>query len=209
MSIRNSEKIPKKPKIHSVTWFVCRLLLFVWGTVLFLFGYTTQFLQALFAIAFTHLWDMFQMWGGKTFIKRVPYYCQTQLNLFICIGCVVGTTMNMFTDFEYSDIILHTFAGYISATFMFEFAPIINGKNRETGPAMQAMFALLGAMTLLIGWEFYEFSMDRIYGMTLQCSSPFGESGLVDTMWDLIDGAIGALASMFINAFRKNKKINN
>lgn len=204
MSIRNSNSIPQKPKAHTYIWFFCRFALLVWGIIEFLLGNTTQFLQSLFAIAFTHLWDMFQMWGGKSFITKVPYYLQTELNIFICVGCVIGTSLNLHTDFESMDIFLHLFAGVLSQSFMFELIPLVNGKNRETGPAMQAMFSFTGAIAILVGWEIYEFTMDRLYGMVMQRSDIFTEVGVVDTMWDLINGTAGALASMFILAFARN-----
>ena len=207
MSIRNSNSIPKKPKAHTYIWIFCRVALLVWGIIEFLLGNTTQFLQSLFAIAFTHLWDMFQMWGGKSFITKVPYYLQTELNVFICVGCVVGTSLNLHTDFESMDIVLHTFAGVLSQSFMFELIPLVNGKNRQTGPAMQAMFSLMGAIGIIVAWEFYEFTMDRVYGMAMQKSPVFSEVGLTDTMWDLINGTIGALVSMFVLAFSRNRKI--
>lgn len=212
MSLKHPNKIPKKPISHSVTWLVCRLLLLVWGIIYLFRGSTVQFLQSVFAIAFTHLWDFFQLWGGKTFITKVSYRFQTQLNIFICIGCVIGTTLNKETDFELTDVILHFFAGIIASSSMYEFSELVNGQKRETGPAMKAMFSLLGAVTLLVGWEFYEFSMDRIYGMHLQCSYPDTEAGLIDTMWDLIVGTCGALIAMFINIRRsivKKRKEQN
>ena len=211
MSIRNCNDIPKKPLLHDIIWMVCRVSLLLWGTVHFFFGYTTEFLQGIFATIFTYLWDMFQLWGGKSFITKLSYRCQTQLNIFICVGCVIGTTLNKHTEFTYSDIFLHFMAGYISATGMYELSKIMQGKGKETGPAMKIMFMLTGAVAILVGWEFYEFSMDRIYGMRLQCTSLFSEYGLVDTMWDLIIGSIGALCSMFvqiISLVRKNRKIS-
>lgn len=205
MSLKNPNKIPKKKLSHSVIWLVCRILLLAWGIAYLFYGSVTQFLQAIFAIAFTHLWDMFQLWGGKSFITKVSYQFQTQLNIFICLGCVVGTTLNKQTNFEFTDVILHFFSGFIASSSMYEFCSLINGEKRETGPAMRAMFSFCGAITLLVGWEIYEFSMDRIYGMNLQCSSPFSEAGLIDTMWDLIIGAIGALIAMFKNIYKHKK----
>lgn len=207
MSIRNSNSIPKKPKIHTAIWIFCRVALLVWGIIEFMLGNTVQFLQALFAIAFTHLWDMFQMWGGKSFITKVPFYLQTELNVFICVGCVIGTSLNLHTDLEFMDIILHTFAGVLSQSFMFELIPLVNGKKRETGPAARALFSFTSALSILVAWEIYEFTMDRLYGMVMQRSFYFTEAGLTDTMWDLINGTIGAIVSMFILAFTKNGKI--
>lgn len=55
-----------------------------------------------------------------------------------------------------------------------------------------------------VAWEFYEFTMDRLYGCTLQRSFIPDEGGLVDTMPDLILSGAGALIGMFFVAFTKN-----
>ncbi|MEG2080721.1 MAG: hypothetical protein RRZ68_04050, partial [Oscillospiraceae bacterium] len=60
------------------------------------------------------------------------------------------------------------------------------------------------ALSISVGWEIYEFSMDRIYGMQLQRSIPTSEIGLLDTMFDFICDAIGAIIGMFLVAFYKN-----
>ena len=65
------------------------------------------------------------------------------------------------------------------------------------------MFCLAFSVMLLTGWEFYEFTMDRLYGLNLQRSGFNTEAGLIDTMIDLIIGAAGSLTGMFITAFSK------
>ena len=66
------------------------------------------------------------------------------------------------------------------------------------------MFALTFAVFISVAWEFYEFTMDRLYGYTLQRSFILAEGGLVDTMLDLILSGAGALIGMFFVAFSKN-----
>ena len=90
MKKKTLNSIPKLPTAVQVTWYVCRGLLFIWGAVMLLTGYTTEFLEAVFAIIFTFLWDLFQLLGGKTFITLFPHRVQTMLNLLICFGVVVG-----------------------------------------------------------------------------------------------------------------------
>jgi len=195
------------PKKDMVIWWICRGALLIWGVQSLFFGYTTQFLQALFAIAFTHLWDMWQLFGGRSFITKVPYYFQTQLNIFICLGCVVGTSLNLYTSFTHSDVPFHFFAGYIGACFGYDFAVIIQGNKGRLSPAVASLFALSISIAILVGWEFYEFTMDRLYGLNLQRSTPTSEIGLIDTITDLIIGSVGALAGMFITAFKRNGKL--
>lgn len=195
--------IPVLPKGTQITWWICRILLFIWGTWGMLHGYNSEFVQACFAIIFTHLWDMFQLFGGKSFITRYPYRFQTQLNVFICLACVIGTTINSRTDFTGIDIPEHIFAGYLASTGAFFLAEIMHGKKTPIKISVQALFSLSFAVTLLVGWEYYEFTMDRLYGFVMQHGQkPFSE-GLTDTMIDLMLGSGGALAAMFIESFRK------
>ena len=203
-------KIPPMPTKTIVLWWVCRGALLVWGLLGLFRGYTSEYLEALFAIAFTHLWDLFQIWGGKSFIVQMPYQFQTHLNLFIVLGICIGSTLNNRTDFTGSDIVTHFFAGVISARWCAELLVIMqNKKQTKIAPAIAAMGGLGLALGILIGWEIYEFTMDRLYGFTLQQSSPFNEHGLIDTMTDFIIGAAGSLAGMFLfigHVIREHKK---
>lgn len=210
--MKQLNRIPSLLKSHQITWWVCRILLFVWGVWGMMHGYTSEFVQACFAIIFTHLWDMFQLFGGKSFITRYPYTLQTMLNVFICFACVVGTTVNSRTNFTGIDIPEHIFGGYLACTGSFFLSEIMQGKKNPIKISVQAMFSLSFAVTLLVGWEFYEFTMDRLYGFVMQHGQEPYSEGLTDTMIDLILGSAGALAAMFIEAFKrsgligKNKK---
>ena len=197
----------KVPKSQYILWLVCRSLLLIWGTVALFQGATVQFLQAVFGIAFTHLWDMFQLWGGNTFIKKVPCSFQSLITVFICFGCLVGTTVNVFTDFQHIDLLTHLISGIVASAIGFKFTFITQGENRKTGVALASMFSLCAAVTVAVGWEFYEFSMDRLYGLTLQMSSPLSESGLIDTMVDFIMCAAGAIIGMIYCALYHTGKI--
>lgn len=201
-------ELPRLPKKTRYTWLAIRASLLIWGIVMLFLGYTTQFLQAVFAILFTHLWDFFQLFGKRTFIANVPAGAQTGLNWFLCLGCLVGTTVNIFTSFAHIDIPSHMFAGFFPAVFGFEFAYILQKDKGRLSPALACMFGFCLAVTILVGWEFYEFTMDRVYGLDLQRSSPVSDVGLIDTMLDLIYGVVGALIGMFsvIIRLRRQKK---
>lgn len=74
----------------------------------------------------------------------------------------------------------------------------------KLSPALAAMFGLCFSLGIDVGWEIYEFTMDRLYGLSLQCSSPTTDYGLIDTMGDFICAASGALVGMFAVAFYRN-----
>ena len=204
MSIRNPNKIGYLPKSVRIAWLVMRTGLLIWGIYGLFHGSVVEFLQAIFAIAFTHLWDMFQLWGGRSFITKVHYKYQTLLNAFIFFGTVIGSTINNRTSFEHCDLISHFLAGALTAYFAYDFAFLIQGKKGRLSPALAAMFSLGFSCAVSVGWEFYEFTMDRLYGLHLQRSLPTSDSGLVDTMVDLILGVAGALVAMLLIAFIRN-----
>ena len=120
---------------------------------------------------------------------------------------VVGTTLNNRTDFHSFDIVTHFCAGFIAAWFAYDFAVLIQGRRGALSPALASLFALCFSLGISVGWEIYEFTMDRLYGLHLQCSEPTSEAGLLDTMGDFIVAAAGAIAGMFLVAFYRNGKI--
>lgn len=187
-----------------ILWWAIRASLLIFSIYGILHNSTTQFLMGLFAIAFTHLWDMWQLFGGKSFITRISYFSQTLLNIFICFGVVVGYVLNTKTNFQYVDILEHFVSGIVASYFAYEFAVVFQGRSRHLSPALAAMFSLCFSVMIAVAWEFYEFTMDRLYGYTLQQSFILSESGLVDTMADIILASAGALVGMFWVAFVKN-----
>ena len=197
-------KIGAVPMPQLILWWVIRFSLLGFSMYGILHGSTTQFLMGLFAIAFTHMWDMWQLFGGKSFITRVGYFPQTLLNIFIGFGVVVGYFLNTKTNFPYTNVIEHFMAGVVAAYFAYDFTVVFQGHKRHLSPALASMFSLMFAVFISVAWEFYEFTMDRLYGYTLQRSFILDEGGLVDTMLDLILSGAGALIGMFFVAFSKN-----
>lgn len=185
------------PKNQRILWICLRVIILCWGLFGLFHGSVVEFLEAIFAIIFTHLWDFFQIFGKKSFIIEVEASTQTMLSLFIFIGVCVGSTFNNRTTFEHFDLVTHCASGVLSAWFGYDFANIIYRKRGDLGPAMSSLFSLAFALSIAVGWEIYEFSMDSLYGMTLQ-------KGNTDTMVDFIACAIGAVVTMLLVAFYRN-----
>ena len=185
------------PKNQRILWLCLRVVILCWGLFGLFHGSVVEFLEAIFAIIFTHLWDFFQIFGRKSFIIEVEASTQTMLSLFIFIGVCVGSTFNNRTTFEHFDLVTHCASGVLSAWFGYDFANIIYRKRGDLGPAMSSLFSLAFALSIAVGWEIYEFSMDSIYGMTLQ-------KGNTDTMVDFIACAVGAVVTMLLVAFYRN-----
>ncbi len=184
-------------KNQRILWIALRVIILGWGIYGLFHGSVVEFLEAIFAIIFTHLWDFFQIFGKKSFIIEVEASTQTMLSLFIFVGVCVGSTINNRTTFEHFDIVTHFASGVISAWFGYDFANIIYRKRGDLGPAMSSLFSITFAMFIAVGWEIYEFTMDSLYGMTLQ-------KGNTDTMVDFISCAVGAVITMLLVAFLRN-----
>lgn len=191
------------PKAHQIIWWVCRAFLLAFSIYGILNNSVTMYLMGLFSIAFSHLWDMFQLFGGKSFITRVNYFSQTLLNIFITYSCI-AYILNSRTNIAFLDIISHISSGIIAAWFGYDFAVVFQGKKRHLSPALASFFALTFSLFIAVAWELYEFTMDRVYGYTLQTSDIISERGLVDTMGDFICCAIGSVLGMFLVAFYRN-----
>lgn len=185
------------PKNQRILWLTLRIVILCWGIYGLFHGSVVEFLEAIFAIIFTHLWDFFQIFGKKSFIIEVEASTQTMLSLFIFIAVCIGSTLNNRTTFEHFDIVTHCASGVLSAWFGYDFANIIYRKRGDLGPAMSSLFSLAFALSIAVGWEIYEFSMDKLYGMTLQ-------KGNTDTMVDFISCAVGAVITMLFVAFLRN-----
>ena len=192
------------PKSQKILWLVLRTVIICWGVFGLFHGSVVEFLEAIFAVIFTHLWDFFQIFGKKSFIIEVDCGSQTMLTVFIFTAVVIGSTVNNRTTFQHIDVLTHFIAGFISAWFGYDFANIVYRKRGDLGPAMSSLFALTFALALSVGWEIYEFSMDRIYGMNLQCSAHDTEYGLIDTMCDFIVCSVGSVLGMFTVSFLRN-----
>lgn len=192
------------PILHQIIWWVVRAMLLIFAVHGLFTNSVTEFLMGMFSIAFSHLWDMFQLFGGKSFITRVSYSGQTLLNIFIFFGCVVGPYLNTKTDFQYADVILHFSSGIVATWFGYDLAVTMQGRHRPLSPALASLFSLAFSVSIAVGWEFYEFTMDRLYGYVLQTSDILSEVGLVDTMVDLIMAAAGSIVGMFIVSFFRN-----
>ncbi len=185
------------PKNQRILWLTLRIIILGWGVYGLFHGSVVEFLEAIFAIIFTHLWDFFQIFGKKSFIIEIEASTQTMLTLFIFIAVCIGSTLNNRTTFEHFDLVTHFASGVLSAWFGYDFANIIYRKRGDLGPAMSSLFSLAFSLSIAVGWEIYEFSMDQLYGMTLQ-------KGNTDTMVDFICCALGSVITMLFVAFLRN-----
>ncbi len=144
----------------------------------------------------------------------VPHYFEnkTKIDLpmefeLIIIGFIyatlyLGEIHAYYTKFWWWDVVLHTGSGIALGFAGFLILYILYAKQKiHAKPFWIALFAFCFALALGAVWEIFEFSMDQLFGTQMQ------RSGLIDTMWDLIVDAGGALFTSLLGFYYiKGKK---
>lgn len=211
------------PKGQLIFWIIVRVSLIICSAYSFINGDLVMGFESVFCFIFTHLWDMFQIFGNGSFIEEVPPISQTALNLIIFIGIPFGSYLSLFDRIWWFDIFMHLMSGVVCAVFGYDFAVIIQRKKGQCAATLAALFSIMFALSIAVGWEFYEFLMDTLHGTNLQLAkageetagfdlskyhNEYGYLGLFDTMTDMITNATGGLFGMIFMIILRNKGKN-
>lgn len=216
------DPINEIPKVQFVFWIIVRISMIVCAAYSFIHGDKVMGFESVACFIFSHLWDMFQIFGGESFIIEVPPLSQTLLNIIIFVGIVFGSYLELFDKIWWFDNFMHILSGFVCASFGYDLAVILQRKKGKCSIILAAMFGLMFALSIAVGWEFYEFLMDSLHGTNLQLSkagpetamfdiskyhNEYGYLGLVDTMTDMMMNAIGGIVGMvFMIILRKRSK---
>lgn len=215
------DPIDKIPKPQLVFWIIVRLSMIICAVYSFIHGDLVMGFESVFCFIFTHLWDMFQIFGNGSFIEEVPPLSQTLLNVIIFMGIVFGSYLELFDKLPWFDNFMHILSGFVCAAFGYDFACIIQRKIGRCAATLAAIFSLMFALSIAMGWEFYEFLMDTLHGTNLQLAKEgpetamfdlakyngeYGYIGLVDTMVDMMMNAAGGVAGMIFMIVLRNRK---
>lgn len=215
------DPVEKIPKFQLAFWIIVRTAMLICAGYSFIRGDAVMGFESVFCFIFTHLWDMFQIFGNGSFIEEVPPLSQTMLNLIIFIGIVIGSYLGLFDKVWWFDIFMHIMSGFVCAVFGYDFAVIIQRKKGPCAATLAALFSIMFALSIAVGWEFYEFLMDTLHGTNLQLAkegaetagfdlskyrNEYGYLGLFDTMTDMMMNALGGLFGMVFMIILRNKK---
>ena len=107
------DPIHKIPKAQLVFWLIVRLAMLICAAYSFINGDLVMGFESVFCFIFTHLWDMFQIFGNGSFIEEVPPLSQTLLNVIIFIGIVIGSYLGLFDSVSWFDKFMHVLSGFV------------------------------------------------------------------------------------------------
>ncbi|MBD3248417.1 hypothetical protein GF336_00040 [Candidatus Woesearchaeota archaeon] len=132
----------------------------------------------------------------KKYKIHLPVEFTFGIIVFIYLSLFLGSVRKYYIYFWWWDGLLHTgsgitlgFAGFIILYMLYR------SRKMKANPFWFALFSFFFAIGIGALWEIFEFGMDQIFGMNMQ------ETGLVDTMWDLIVDSLGALLVAVVGFF--------
>lgn len=128
---------------------------------------------------------------------RLPAELLILTLVFSFAALFLGEVRSYYQRIWWWDIALHATSGLLLGIMGFLLVYILNESRRidlHMRPRFVALFAFMFAVSVGALWEVFEFSMDRIFGLNMQKPMLGDDSGLTDTMWDLIVDTLGALA---------------
>jgi len=133
---------------------------------------------------------------GKRFHIKIPSEFELLAIIFIYATLFLGEVQGYYIRYWWWDLVLHASAGLLLGILGFLLVYVLNEKediDLELTPGFMALFAFAFAMAFAALWEVFEFTMDYLFGLTMQKPMFNDPTGLTDTMWDLIVDALGAL----------------
>lgn len=144
---------------------------------------------------------------GRRFNVFVPPELEVLALLFVFAALFLGEVRGYYVRFWWWDLVLHSASGFLLGIVGFLLVYVLNEKEDlalHMKPAFVALFAFMFSVGLGALWEIFEFVMDSLFHLNMQ------KSGLVDTMWDLIVDAAGALviATLGYGYLRKARNIS-
>ena len=107
----------------------------------------------------------------KNFGICLPSTLEIIILLFIFAAEILGELQSYFIQYPYWDTMLHTTNGFLCAAVGFSLIDILNrdAKIKFTlSPVYVALAAFCFSMTIGVLWEFFEFSVDRLFHMDMQ-----------------------------------------
>lgn len=127
---------------------------------------------------------------GRRFAVQIPPEFEVLAVVFAYASLFLGEVHGYYIKYWWWDVVLHIGSGFLLGILGFLLVYVLNeveSVDLHMRPRFVALFAFMFALGMGALWEIFEFGMDQLFGLNMQ------KSGLIDTMWDLIVDAGGAL----------------
>ncbi|MFC5373174.1 hypothetical protein ACFPIF_11445 [Brevundimonas faecalis] len=151
-------------------------------------GFITDEFSVTFVGIGTLLLSLVPIWLGEKIGVALPTAFVSAIAAFLCATLLLGEVGDFYERYWWWDVVLHggSAVGFgLAGTLLM--LMLVRGNRLTAAPFTVAFFAFCFAVMIGAVWEIWEFTLDQVFGLNTQ------KSGLVDTMWDLIVDAVGAL----------------
>lgn len=156
----------QRPKVFTVYVILRLLVVAVLVRSAMLKEYESMFVCLLVLVLF-----MLPFFIQQNFGIELPSTLEIIILLFIFAAEILGELGCYFITYPYWDSMLHTTTGFLCAATGFALIDILNRNSRikfQLSPVYVALAAFCFSMTVGVMWEFFEFSMDRLFHMDMQ-----------------------------------------
>ena len=123
----------------------------------------------------------------------LPPEFQLLASSFVFLSLFLGSATDFYYQFWWWDDVLHMSSGMLLGIVGFLLLFVLNNTDRlpkGIRPSFLCLFGVTFAVFIGVLWEIFEFAVDQIWpGVNMQST----ETGVVDTMHDLIVDTLGAM----------------
>ncbi|MEK6862171.1 MAG: ATP-binding protein, partial [Nanoarchaeota archaeon] len=177
------KKIKKESSVRKIILNSIRIILIIVSFLAFYEGRKLVFAISILALIITILPFLLK----KTFGIKIPAEFEIIIIFFIYGLFLLGEVNSFYKEFTFLSL-LFNFAsaialGFIGLTVMHT---LYKGDKIHASPQIIALFSFCFAVAIGTVWEFFEFSIDSLFGFTLQRTTG-------DTMKGIIANMVGAL----------------
>lgn len=186
---------PLKGRVELIHRYLVIFLHIIMGVELVAVIYEGHWIHAFLLLAISSI-TLLPIVLKRKFRIHIPAEFQILTIMFVFAALFLGEIHHYYARWWWWDIALHASSGLLLGIFGFLLVYVLNENERaqlSMRPHFIALFAFLFAVAVGALWEIFEFSMDQFFGTNMQKPMLGDDSGLTDTMWDLIVDVIGAL----------------
>lgn len=135
---------------------------------------------------------------------ELPTALEITILVFIFAAEILGEIGAYYVKFAFWDTVLHTINGFLMAAIGLAMVDILN-RQKNVAMNLSPVFVAIGAfcfsMTIGVLWEFFEFSMDRLFALDMQKDTVIHtiNSVLLDDTDSNIPVAINGINDVVVN----------
>ncbi|MGH1470645.1 MAG: hypothetical protein ACRBCS_05590 [Cellvibrionaceae bacterium] len=191
-NIKHAQPIDTARRIH---WWIVLVLHVVLGVELIFTVINGHWINVFLILAIMSLMLIPILLGHK-FQLDIPSEFQILAIIFVFASLFLGEVRSYYEKLWWWDIVLHGSSGLLLGILGFLLIYILNENEQaeiHMRPRFVAFFAFLFAIAVGALWEIAEFAADQLLGTNMQKPMLGDDSGLTDTMYDLVVDTIGAL----------------